>query len=137
MKFRCDSTTDTSVKSHKVDADRICTLEAVDSYSTSITSGVVNMSMDITNGALAAKIYYCPICHEKLLWNKKYEKDGKLSAGAVGTFTMLNDDEKTEATITGQYGIDRSEDDVEEEPQDNVETLPEYGQSRYKYNRTK
>lgn len=140
MRFKCNSTTSTSNTSHNVNTnDRICTLEAVDSYSTSITSGVVNMSMDITNGALATKIYYCPICKEKLLWNKKYEKDGnKLSAGAVGTFTMINDNDEEEFTITGQYGIDREEDDVEEElPQDDLETLPEYGQSRYRYNRTK
>lgn len=135
MKFKCNSTTSASMSSHTNESTRLCTLEAVDSYSSSITSGVVSISTDITNGALATKIYYCPICHEKLLWDKKYLADGNQLGSAVGTFTMLNDDGKTEATITDQDGVDNLEGQGGDH-QDQLEILPEYGQPRYRYKKT-
>lgn len=132
MKFRCNSTTEASNSSHTEPSSRISTLEAVDSYSSSITSGVVNITTDITNGALASKVYYCPICHEKLIWEKKYIADGNNLGSAVGTFTMLNDDGETEATITDQVGVD---DNIEDDDAE-VIVIPEYGQPRYEYNQT-
>lgn len=112
----------------------ISTFDSIDSFNSAQTSGIVNIQNDIDNGALGQKYYFCPKCKSKLLWQKKYEANNNNLGGAVGTFTILNDDDKTEATITGQHGIDDPEQNGG--GQQEVEVLPEYGQSRYKYKKT-
>ena len=135
MKFRCNATTETANKAHTDASSRISTIEEVDHYSSSITSGVVSMNTDITNGALGTKNYSCPKCHEKLLWDKKHAVNGNELGSAVGTFTMVQDDGQTEAEVNNQYGVDIKEEDDNDNSVD-TESLPEYGQARYNYKRT-
>lgn len=119
MRFKCNFDSCTT---------RVNSFETVNSFNSAQTSGIVNIQNDIDNGALGQKHYFCPSCKSKLLWDKMKEVSGL--NGAVGTFTIIEDNSEDPATVPEQDGVSGGENNSP------TNKGPEKVAPRYKYTKT-